>query len=247
MGSPTTEADRGMGEVEHQVTLNAFSISQFEITNTQYASFLNTKSIGADGMYAAGAYPDEPLIYESPGAYDWGLHYTGGEWKPVVGYENHPVIFVTWYGASEFCTYAGGVLPTEAQWEYVCRAGTSTPFNTGTCLSFEAANYRWDYPYSGCSNSNTTYPKRTQALGSYFPNAWNVYDMHGNVWEWCSDWSAPYSPVAQTNPTGPAVGSHRVIRGGSWSNSAHYCRSAFRGENDPGDANHLGFRVVLAP
>ena len=125
MGSPADEPNRGTDETQHQVTLSAFRMSKYEITNAQYAAFLNAKSIGSDGKYAAGAYPTQALIYASSSSYDWGLHYTNNQWVPVSGYENNPVINVTWYGATEFATYIGGTLPTEAQWEYACR-GAST-------------------------------------------------------------------------------------------------------------------------
>ncbi|MBU1371032.1 MAG: formylglycine-generating enzyme family protein [Bacteroidetes bacterium] len=246
MGSPTSEVDRYFDETQHQVTLSAFKMSKYVITNAQYAAFLNAKSIGSDGKYAAGAYPSQILIYASSGYYDWGLHYTGGQWVPVVGYENHPIIKVTWYGATEFATYSGGTLPTEAQWEYACRAGTTTPFNTGECLSNEQANYNWAFPYSTCSNTNTTFLRTTQAVGSYDPNAYGLYDMHGNVWEWCSDWYGTYPTIAQTNPTGALTGSFRVFRGGCWSNYALYCRSAYRDSYYPdGSYFRLGFRLVL--
>jgi hypothetical protein len=135
MGSPTNEPNRDSDETQFQVTLSAFRMSKYEITNAQYAAFLNAKNIGSDGKYAAGAYPTQPLIYASSGSYNWGLNYTGGQWAPVAGYENHPVINVTWYGATEFATYVGGALPTEAQWEYAARGGTTTAFHTGACLS----------------------------------------------------------------------------------------------------------------
>ncbi|MFZ4402090.1 MAG: SUMF1/EgtB/PvdO family nonheme iron enzyme, partial [Bacteroidales bacterium] len=188
MGSPITEVSRGSDEEEYQVTLSAFLMSKFQITNTQYAAFLNAKSIGSNGIYSAGAYSSETLIYSSSGLYDWGLHYTGSQWIPVAGYENHPVINVTWYGASEFAIYAGGTLPTEAQWEYACRGNTTTPFYTGACLSNTQANYKWQYPYNTCTNTITTYPATTQAVGTYPANIYGLHDMHGNVWEWCSDW-----------------------------------------------------------
>ena len=254
MGSPTNEPGRVSRETQFQVTLSAFRMSKYEITNAQYAAFLNAKSIGSDGKYAAGAYPTERLIYASSGSRNWGLNYTGGKWVPVSGYENHPVIDVTWYGATEFATYAGGTLPTEAQWEYACRAGTSTPFNTGNFLTNLQANYNWAYPYNGGANTVTTYPGKTQAVGSYPANAWGLHDMHGNVWEWCSDWYDAYPTTAQTNPTGAATGSYRVIRGGSWYFFAPGCRSAYRdrtypdtGNPDTGSTGLMGFRVVLVP
>ena len=100
----------------------------------------------------------------------------------------------------------GGHLPTEAQWEYACRAGTTTTFNTGICLNNLQANYNWAYPYNTCTNTNMTYPGKTQSVGSYSPNAFGLHDMHGNVWEWCNDWYGTYYIGPQTDPTGSATG-----------------------------------------
>jgi formylglycine-generating enzyme required for sulfatase activity len=245
MGSPTTEAFRGTDEVQHQVTLSAYRMSIYETSNAHFAAFLNAKSIGSDGLYALGAFPSQPLIYaNSP----WGLTWTGMQWQPIAGYENFPAVNATWFGATEFATYVGGRLPTEAEWEYACRAGTTTPFNTGNCL-YEQANYFWLVLYTGCSNSSTTYPNQTQVINSYYPNAFGLYNMHGNVWEWCADWYDSYSPTAQTNPTGATTGTGRVIRGGDWSLRASSNRSAVRFYNGPGDYvyNDIGFRVAFAP
>lgn len=248
MGSPTSEANRNNDETQHEVTLSAFRMSKYEITNAQYAAFLNAKGIGSDGIYTAGAYPYDTLIYASSGVYDFGLHYTNNHWVPVAGYANNPVIYVTWYGATEYATYAGGTLPTEAQWEYACRAGTTTPFNTGNCLSNLQANYFWDFPYNTCTNSVTKCPGQTQAIGSYAPNAYGLYDMHGNVHEWCSDWYGNYPTTAQTNPTGPSTGLACLIRGGSWPFYAMYCRSASRNAGSPNNYDFfVGFRVVFVP
>ena len=248
MGSPAGEVDRGPDETQYQVTLSAFRMSKYEITNTEYAAFLNAKSIGSNGLYAAGAFPTQVLIYASSGTYDFGLHYTAGAWVPVAGYGNHPVIDVTWYGSTEYATYAGGTLATEAQWEYACRGNTTTPFNTGSCLSDAQANYYWAAPYSTCANTNTTYPATTQTVGSYTANAYGLQDMHGNVLEWCSDWSGTYPTSAQTNPTGASTGPDRVVRGGGWGSDARYCRSAFRSSLTPPDDSYaIGFRVVLLP
>jgi formylglycine-generating enzyme required for sulfatase activity len=248
MGSPTGEVSRDLDETQYTVTLDAFRISKYEITNAQFAIFLNAKSIGSNGLYAAGAYPAQPLIYASSGNLDWGLHYISGKWVPVAGYENHPVIFLTWYGASEFATFMGGHLPTEAQWEYSCRAGTTSPFSTGSCLSNTQANYNWSSPYNTCTNSNTTPPGTTQAVGTYPANPFGLNDMHGNDWEWCSDWYGSYPATAQTNPTGSATGSARVIRGGSCIYYARYCRSADRNSSSPDSySGFVGIRLVLAP
>jgi formylglycine-generating enzyme required for sulfatase activity len=236
---------RGDDEVQHQVTLSAFRMSTYEITNAQYATFLNANAIGANGLYAAGAYPTQPLIYSNSSR---GLNWSGTQWQPVAGKDNFPVIDVTWYGAVEFATYAGGRLPTEAEWEYACRAGTTTPFNTGNCLDYTQANYRWDYPYSGCSNANFNFPYQTQAVDSYAPNAFGLYNMHGNVMEWCSDWYAAYDTGAQTNPTSPLSGAGRIFRGGYWGSEAQGCRSAIRFSSQPDYFDILlGFRLAFLP
>jgi len=245
MGSPISEAQRGKDEVQHQVTLSAFRMSKYETTNTQFAAFLNAKNIDSNGLYALGAYPTETLIFENTSL---GLIWTGTQWQPVAGKDNFPIVEVTWYGATEFATYAGGRLPTEAEWEYVCRGNTTTPFNTGACLNNTQANYSWAYPLTGCTNTITTTQNQTQAVNSYSPNAYGLYNMHGNVWEWCADWYGAYSTAAQTNPTGPANGANRVLRGGCWGIHAQECRSADRDYSPPFNYDCLsGFRLAFAP
>jgi formylglycine-generating enzyme required for sulfatase activity len=245
MGSPTTEPQRGTDEVQHQVTLSTYRMSKYETSNAQFAAFLNAKSIGSNGLYALGAYPTQVLIYANT---SWGLTWTGTQWQPVVGKENFPVVNVTWYGATEFATYAGGRLPTEAEWEYACRGNTTTAFSTGACLNNTQTNYFWPIPLTGCTNTITTYPGQTEAINSYSPNAYGLYNMHGNVREWCSDWRGAYSTAAQTNPTGASSGTQRVLRGGSWSDDARDCRSAFRvGIIPAGNGEGVGFRLSFAP
>lgn len=246
MGSPTTEPQRGSDEVQHQVTLSAFRMSTYETTNAQFAAFLNARAVGSNGIYTAGAYPNEPLIYDC-GSLN-GLSYAGAQWQVAAGFENYPVICVTWYGAQEFATYAGGRLPTEAEWEYACRGGTTTAFSTGACLNNTQANYDWNYPLTGCNNTDTANLYQTQAVNSYSPNAYGLYNMHGNAWEWCVDWYGSYPTTAQTNPTGPSTGTDRVVRGGSWANDAQHCRSAFRIYTPPyGFSNNFGVRLAFAP
>jgi formylglycine-generating enzyme required for sulfatase activity len=138
-------------------------------------------------------------------------------------------------------------LPTEAQWEYACRAGTSTPFNTGPTLGRRLARYNMDWSYP--SNRQGVLVTDSAAVGSFPPNAWGLYDMHGNEWEWCNDYYGPYPAGDAVDPTGPAQiygPSTRVLRGGSWFDPPPNCRAA----NRPGSAPDLrcpyfGFRVCL--
>jgi sulfatase modifying factor 1 len=148
------------------------------------------------------------------------------------GRGKRPVIHVDWNDANAFAEWMGCRLPTEAEWEYACRAGTTTRFNTGWSLNANQANF----------DENL---RKTNPVGTYTPNAWGLYDMHGNVWEWCSDWFGMYSSSAQTNPKGPSSGLDRVLRGGGWYNNGRYCRSAHRERSLPsGRYNRVGFRLV---
>ena len=128
-------------------------------------------------------------------------------------------------------------MPTEAEWEYACRAATITPFNTGGNLTTDEANYDGNYPYN--QNRKGQYRESTVAVDSFAPNAWGLYNMHGNVWEWCSDWydldydAACKAKGVVTNPENTAQGSGRVLRGVSWSSNAGYCRSAYRNDFPP--------------
>ncbi len=202
MGSPSTEADRGTDEQEHQVTLSAFRMSKNEITFDQYDAFC------------------EATGRSIPSDYGWGR-------------VNRPVINVTWKDAKDFADWMGCRLPTEAEWEYACRAGTATSFNTGNNLTTDQANY----------GANLG---KTQPVGSYPSNAWGLNDMHGNVREWCNDWyDSNYGAGSQTNPIGPSSGYNRVGRGGSWDSYARDCRSSYRGIDGPTHSDYtLGFRLV---
>jgi len=124
-------------------------------------------------------------------------------------------------------------LPTEAEWEYACRAGTTTTFHTGNNLTTQQANYNGNEPYN--DNAKGVFLKCTQPVGSYAPNAWGLYDMHGNVMEFCSDYfHRAYQNDFATNPQGPSSGSHAIVRGGAWDFPAFRCRSADR----------IGFEII---
>jgi formylglycine-generating enzyme required for sulfatase activity len=161
---------------------------------------------------------------------------------------NNPVETVSWEDAVAFCKKlselpeekaAGRVyrLPTEAEWEYACRAGSTTRFGFG-----DSDSQLGPYALFDENSARTTHP-----VGGKTSNAWGLYDMHGNVWEWCADWKDDYSTSAVTDPAGPATGSHRVLRGGSWLFEAAFCRSADRYRSAPSNRDfYLGFRVALS-
>ena len=184
---------------------------------------------------------------------------TQRQWEGVMGKNpsdfkgaDRPVENVSWDDCREFVgkiNAAGQVrvsLPTEAQWEYACRAGTTTPYNFGSSLNGDKANCYGNYPYG--TTVWGRYCKETASVGSYAPNAWGLCDMHGNVWEWCQDGYGSYTGDA-TDPTGSASGTNRVLRGGSWFNPAQYCRSALRFRCVPHVRDGiigLGFRLVCS-
>ena len=151
---------------------------------------------------------------------------------------NLPVETVSWEEAVAFCRKIGGRLPTEAEWEYACRAGSETQFCYGDDPNYaQLGEYAW-YP----GNSGST----IHAIGQKKPNSFGLYDMHGNVYEWCSDWFAAYANEQTVDPVGPPSGQSRVCRGGGWRRFARYCRSAARNHSSPGSGGGLiGFRVAL--
>jgi formylglycine-generating enzyme required for sulfatase activity len=179
----------------------------------------------------------------------------GMKYRVEIG-ESNPEQDITWDDAVEFCRKLSAKtgqtvrLPTEAEWEYACRAGTTTPFNTGETISTDQANYNGEGTYgSGHKGENRQKPV---PVGSFPPNAWGLYDMHGNVWEWCQDWydEGYYRNSPTDDPPGPEKGNRRVLRGGDWIVGPWCCRSAFRDSLYPDyiiNKGADGFRVVCAP
>ena len=139
-------------------------------------------------------------------------------------------------------------LPTEAEWEYACRAGTATPFSFGATITPELVNYDGNHPYAG--GQRALYREATVPVKSLPANPWGLYEMHGNVWEWCADGQRDYTPNPVDDPVGPLAGDKtlRVARGGSWRDDARYARSTCRLRNQPvGVDSNLGFRLCLRP
>ncbi len=222
MGSPSNESGRFDDEGQHNVTITkGYYMGSTEVTQSQW----------------------EKIMGSNP-----------SKFKSWLGTKRDcPVEHVSWKDCQKFVRKLNQIegvntyrLPTEAEWEYGCRAGTDTPFNTGRCLSTDQANYDGNYPLSWCLKG--TYREKTLPVKSCAPNAWGLYDMHGNVWEWCSDGYGNYPSGSVTDPDGAPTGSPRVARGGGWSFSARLCRSANRDKYDPsGRLSFLGFRLSRTP
>ncbi|MBL8470790.1 MAG: formylglycine-generating enzyme family protein [Rhodocyclaceae bacterium] len=162
----------------------------------------------------------------------------------------NPVERVSWLEVQKFLgelnTLVPGLgagLPTEAQWEYACRAGTQTPFSFGGNITPDQVNYDGSRPYAGASKGE--YRQKTVPVASLPPNDWGLYEMHGNVWEWCADWYGDLSANPATDPAGPAEGARRVLRGGAWYYYGRSCRSACRSGDGPGyRSRNIGFRLA---
>jgi formylglycine-generating enzyme required for sulfatase activity len=234
MGSPTNEVDRSSTEGPQMVVSisRGFWMGKYEVTQQEYISVTATNPSYYNGDRSGPPWNDV----------DYGTDLT------------RPVELVSWNDAVNYCVLlttqerdAGRIpfnwiyrLPTEAEWEYACRAGTTTRFYYGDDPGYtNLANYAWYFENS----DGMTHP-----VGELLLNAWGLYDMAGNVWEWCQDWYGPYPGGSLTDPKGPATGTHRVWRGGSWFYIGRYCRSARRFNHLPTYVYEgLGFRVVLAP
>lgn len=245
MGSLESNLYRKPDETRHEVVLTKdFTMSKYEITNAQYAAFLNACGIGPDGRgNDKTRYQGRVLIVDcTTKDHLWGVRWDGPshQWISITGYENYPVVYVTWYGAKAYADWIGGNLPTEAQWEYACRAGTITDYYFGNNWE-ELEPHAWYF-----RDAEIIYT--THKVGTKEANPWGLHDMYGNVAEWCQDLYAPFSPEKVADPTGPHKGDERVLRGGSWGTRALNCRSASRSHSIPSNSYDIaGFRVVFAP
>jgi formylglycine-generating enzyme required for sulfatase activity len=215
MGSPSDESGRDSDETQHQVTLTkGYFMQTTEVTQGQWKEIMGSN----------------PSDFSSCG-------------------DNCPVERVSWNNIQEFIQKLNQKesgrnyrLPTEAEWEYAARAGTTTRFFWGNQADCSRANYGNSSWSDECKSIN---PGKTKTVKSYSPNNWGLYDMHGNVWEWCNDWYVDYNSSALIDPVGPTTGASRVVRGGSWCSIARDCRSANRYGSAPDcRGGDLGFRLV---
>ncbi len=236
MGSPTNEVERNTNEVQHRVTFSrGVFIGRYQVTQSNYLAVTGVN----------------PSYYTPSNGYSADL--------------GRPVEQVSWFDATNYCflltqqdQLAGRIatnwfyrLPTESEWEFACRAGTTNPFYLGSNLVSGAANFDGEYEYySGTGtvfNAAGIFLNRTVDVGGYQPNALGLYDMAGNVWEWCQDWFGNYPTNSVTDPTGATNGTSRVFRGGSLNATGRLCRSANRNDANPSTVvDTIGFRVVLS-
>lgn len=214
MGSPEDEPERFDDERQHPVTLTqGFWLAETTVTQALW----------------------EAVMKENPSSF-----------KGI----NRPVETVSWEDCVRFITTMNDLkpgldlrLPTEAEWEYACRAGTETPFSFGGNISPEQVNYNGDYPYD--KGKKGKYRKETVDVTSLPVNPWGLYEMHGNVWEWCSDWYGDYPQVALVDPLGIERGGGRVLRGGSWLDGGRNVRSVFRSRIGFSNRDYsIGFRLA---
>lgn len=242
MGSPESENWRSDDELQHEVTVSDFYISCYEVTQAEYKSLMNDNPSNFKG---------DKLPVENVSWLDAVKYCNAKSEKenltPAYKIEGNKV---TWNTEAD-----GYRLPTEAEWEYACRAGTNTPFNTENSISPNEANYYGHYPYEieenyFSQNKLTTKPGiyrgETLKVGSFKPNKFGLYDMHGNVAEWCWDIYAPYDAASSIeNPVGPSEGTRRVNRGGAWNDFAKNMRSSYRAATPQENSSfNLGFRLA---
>ncbi len=236
----------GTGSYEkpvHTVTLSDFYIGKYEVTNAQYAEFLNAKGNQTEG---GKTWLD---ISSDDGIKNCQIEQVNGVFKAKSGKENYPVIEVTWYGARAYAEWVGGRLPTEAEWEYASRGG-----NQSKGYKYSGSNniddVAWYNDNSYNSENNIYSGKGTHKVGAKQPNELGIYDMSGNVWEWCNDdWHESYTNAPTDGSSWGDGCSTRVFRGGGWSNNSIGCRVAFRSlHNYPSNSSDDGgFRVVFLP
>ncbi|MDR2452880.1 MAG: formylglycine-generating enzyme family protein [Candidatus Accumulibacter sp.] len=234
MGSPASEPERGRDEIQHRVTVSDFHLARSEVTQREYAALMgsNPGEFRGDDLPVENVTWFDALRYSNARSAREGL-------EPAYAIDGETV---TWNRRAN-----GYRLPTEAEWEYASRAGTTTPFHTGNAISDRQANFYNHYGYNNNSSGRIIGGAKgsTASVKSFGSNSWGLFDMHGNVAEWCWDWYGEYDIAGRIDPAGPATGTYRVNRGGGWNDFPKHVRSAYRGAAPPGNRMfNVGFRLA---
>lgn len=254
MGSAAGDAGAQQDEAKHNVTLTGgYYLQTAETTVAQFRQFVMATGYKTEAETGGGCW----ISAKSGG---WKRrkenNWKNAELQAAASFQQtdkRPVTCVSWNDAQAFIQWLSKKekksyrLPTEAEWEYACRAGSTAPFAFGKCISSDQANYGGvDGLFSNCKTGYKLSRKKPLPVASLAANAWGLFDMHGNAAEWCNDWYGPYASRAATDPQGPSSGTDRVLRGCHWLNTATECRSAKRSGFPPNYATDVvGFRVVL--
>lgn len=243
MGS--NEEDLKKAAPEHRVYVDSFYMDKYEVTNGLFSKFLNAVSPSEDRDGERRNWVVIRNDLETDERASWWpteIIYENGVYKALEGYESYPVLTVSWYAADKYCRWAGKRLPTEAEWEKAARGG------------LKKKRFPWgnEIPTGGIIFGKRWYDNHEPApvgpIGNYHPNGYGLYDMVGNVWEWCSDWYdyRYYKKSPDKNPKGPASGMGKVLRGGSWYNDVYVLRVALRNFSPPFAVDDgVGFRCVM--
>jgi formylglycine-generating enzyme len=270
MGDAFGEGYRHDGETPvHQVTLSRFRIDVHQVTNEQFARFVeatghvtDAERYGTSAVVALLVRADSEDILGRAGTAPWWVEVRGASWarpygphSDLSGMVRHPVVHVSWHDAQAYCDWAGRRLPTEAEWEYAARGGLSAcRYPWGDELHGPDGEHRCNIWQGRFPTSNTADDGyiATSPVTTFPPNGFGLYDVAGNAWDWCADWFSPhtYRSARRHDPTGPDVGSSRVMRGGSYLCHDSYCnryRVAARTSNTPGSSSgNCSFRTVAS-
>ena len=241
MGSPSGTGNN-IEHPQHSVTVSSFRISKYEITNQQYADYMN--AIGANSNGSVGG-----VEYLAIATSSCQISHNGSSFVVDAGKENYPVICVSWYGAKAYSEYYGGRLPTEAEWEFAARGG-----NSSIGYTYSGSNtlddVAWYYDNSQNPNNDMNQGRGTHTVGTKSANELGLHDMSGNVWEWTNDRFNQnyYSSSPSNNPQGANSGNTRIYRGGNWNFSADSNRVSYRDYYFPTMISaNMGFRPLFLP
>ena len=235
MGSPTSEFERQKDETQHRVKVNDFMLSRYEVSQKLYLEVMGNNP----SAHQNEELPVENILWFDAVRFCNTLSKREGLAEAYLIREKDGEMEVSWNRSAN-----GYRLPTESEWEYAARAASTSPFNTGENINADQANFYGTYPYR--DGASQQYRAETVPVTAFSANAWGLFNMHGNVWEWCWDRYGRYpTETLSDNPTGPELGRYRVNRGGGYNDFGKHLRSAYRAAHNPENKTfNLGMRLA---